>query len=177
MFTLPTRSAPPRPAVDPGAPAVRCTGVSKHFGASAAVTNASLELERGSILALLGPSGGGKTTTLRLIAGFETPDAGVIEVEGQVVASPERSMPPEERRVGMVFQDYALFPHMTVRDNVGFGLSKRDHRDQRVHEALEMVGLSGSDHRMPHELSGGEQQRVALGGRGIRADNSHDTVD
>jgi iron(III) transport system ATP-binding protein len=162
MLTLPTRSAPPRPAIDPDAPAVRCIGISKHFGASAAVTNATIELKRGSILALLGPSGGGKTTALRMIAGFETPDEGVIEVEGIVVQSPKVSLPPEERRVGMVFQDYALFPHMNVRDNVGFGLKKNDHRDHCIGESLEMVGLTGSDYRMPHELSGGQQQRVAL---------------
>ena len=162
MFTLPTRSAPPRPAINPDAPAVRCIGISKSFGDSAAVSNASIELQRGSILALLGPSGGGKTTTLRMIAGFETPDSGVIEVEGLVVQSPDVSLPPEERRVGMVFQDYALFPHMSVRDNVGFGLPKDGLRDRRISESLEMVGLSGSDHQMPHELSGGQQQRVAL---------------
>ena len=162
MFSPPTRSTLSHPARDPDALAVRCVGISKHFGAFDAVLNASLELERGSILALLGPSGGGKTTTLRLIAGFETPDEGVIEVEGQVVASSERLMRPEERRIGMVFQDYALFPHLSVRANVGFGLAKNDLRDRRITEALEMVGLSENDQRMPHELSGGQQQRVAL---------------
>ena len=162
MFTLPTRSARSRPAADLTAPAVRCIGVSKRFGDTAAVVNVSLALERGSVLALLGPSGGGKTTILRLIAGFETPNAGVIEVEGHVVAGPDRAVPPEQRRVGMVFQDYALFPHMTVRENVRFGLASDGERDRRVAEVLELVGLASSGERMPHELSGGQQQRVAL---------------
>jgi iron(III) transport system ATP-binding protein len=119
-------------------------------------------------LALLGPSGCGKTTTLRLIAGFEDPDAGVIEVGGRVVAAVGdgtwRSEPPEARRVGMVFQDYALFPHLSVADNVAFGLPRlsRGEREARVAAALATVGLAGLGGRAPHQLSGGQQQRVAL---------------
>jgi iron(III) transport system ATP-binding protein len=116
----------------------------------------------------LGPSGCGKTTTLRLIAGFETLDAGTIEIGGQVVAGqsaggPGIHLPPERRRIGMVFQEYALFPHLCVAENVRFGLhSYADDRARRVAEVLEMVGLDGLGERMPHELSGGQQQRVAL---------------
>jgi iron(III) transport system ATP-binding protein len=112
-------------------------------------------------MALLGPSGCGKTTVLRLIAGFERPDKGRITIGQRLVASPEEYVPPEERRVGMVFQHYALFPHMSVADNIGYGLREKGRRDL-VHEMLELAGLSGLDSRMPHELSGGQQQRVAL---------------
>ena len=161
MLSLSSRSSRTNNPVDPSAPAVRCTGLAKRFGTTEAVVNVSFEVPRGSLMALLGPSGGGKTTTLRLIAGFEAPDAGVVEVEGNVVAGPGRLVPPERRRVGMVFQDYALFPHMSVRDNAAFGLSRGERG--RVGEVLEMVGLADVSERMPHELSGGQQQRVALG--------------
>ncbi|MEX2430726.1 MAG: ABC transporter ATP-binding protein [Dehalococcoidia bacterium] len=123
--------------------------------------NASLSVPRGALMALLGPSGGGKTTVLRLIAGFEVPDQGSIDISGVVVADKQRFVPPDRRRVGMVFQDYALFPHMIVRANVGFGLAGKE-RDQRVNAVLSMVGLTAEAERMPHELSGGQQQRVAL---------------
>jgi iron(III) transport system ATP-binding protein len=162
VFTLPTRTAVAEEAVDPKGPAVRCVGLSKRFNGAGAVSDASIELPRGSILALLGPSGGGKTTMLRMIAGFETPDAGVIEVEGRIVVGPDVFVAPERRRVGMVFQDYALFPHMSVRDNVRFGLSNGTGRNTRVDEVLELVGLFKEASKMPHELSGGQQQRVAL---------------
>ena len=142
--------------------ALRCTGLSKRFGSAAVVTGLDLSAHQGELVALLGPSGCGKTTTLRLIAGFEELDAGEIEVGGQVVASGTRSIPPERRRVGMVFQDYALFPHLSVGRNVAFGLPRRGDRRDRVQASLGLVGLAGYEHRMPYELSGGQQQRVAL---------------
>ena len=137
--------------------------VCKRFGrdAAPAVDDLSLRVAEGEILALLGPSGCGKTTTLRLIAGLEIPDAGTITLRGRVVAGPGHGVPPEERGVGIVFQDYALFPHLTVGDNVGFGLSRATRRD-RVDDVLDLVGLRGLSTRYPHELSGGQQQRVAL---------------
>lgn len=143
-------------------PAVRLSGVSKRFGGVLALDDVSLELEAGTMLALLGPSGCGKTTALRLISGFEQPDAGSVEVDGRRVASPRSMVPPERRRVGLVFQDLALFPHLSVRDNVAYGIRRDPDRDVRTDELLEMVGLAADGGRMPHELSGGMQQRVAL---------------
>ena len=128
------------------------------------VHNLSLHLQRGNILCLLGPSGCGKTTTLRAIAGFEKLSAGEIRLQGDVLASPSVHLPPEQRRVGMVFQEYALFPHMTVKDNVAFGLYhwQAADRQARVQVMLDIVGLQGLELRFPHELSGGQQQRVAI---------------
>jgi iron(III) transport system ATP-binding protein len=140
---------------------VRLADVRKRFGKVVAVDEASLCVDRGGVIAVLGPSGCGKTTLLRLIAGFERPDAGTVEVGGRTVAGPGVLVAPEERRVGMVFQDYALFPHLTVAQNVGFGLPRRT-RAKRVPELLAAVGLDGLERRYPHELSGGQQQRVAL---------------
>ena len=136
-------------------------GVSKRFGEVRAVENADLCVEHGELVALLGPSGCGKTSLLRLIAGFERPDAGEVCLDGSVVAGPGHFVAPERRRVGMVFQDYALFPHLNVAENVGFGVSRQD-RGGRIGELLELVGLDGCENRFPHELSGGQQQRVAL---------------
>ncbi|HXF98228.1 MAG TPA: ABC transporter ATP-binding protein [Gaiellaceae bacterium] len=140
---------------------IRLQAVTKRFGEVAAVHGASLCVERGELVALLGPSGCGKTTLLRLVAGFERPDEGTVELAGEPVAGPGVWVPPERRRVGMVFQDYALFPHLTVAENVGFGLPRRS-RPARVRELLAAVGLEALARRYPHELSGGQQQRVAL---------------
>ena len=141
---------------------VICThDVTKRFGAVVAVHDSDLCVERGEFVALLGPSGCGKTTLLRLIAGFERPDAGEIALDGEPVAGAGIWVPPERRSVGIVFQDYALFPHLTVAENVGFGVPRRVRRSRTI-ELLRVVGLEGYDRRYPHELSGGQQQRVAL---------------
>ena len=134
----------------------------KHYPSIAAARDISLELPKGQLMALLGPSGCGKTTTLRLIAGFEQLDRGEIEIGGKRVAGPGLHLPPEKRRVGMVFQEYALFPHLSVAQNVAFGLPKGTEAQRRVGVVLDLVGLTGFERRMPHELSGGQQQRVAL---------------
>ncbi len=147
------------------APMVRLSGVTKSFGTVEAVRDLSLELRRGTILALLGPSGCGKTTALRILAGFESPDTGEVEIAGRLVAGRGVNVPPEKRRVGMVFQDYALFPHLSVAKNVAYGLknvSRGKRRNARVAEVLGLTRLEGLEDRMPHELSGGQQQRVAL---------------
>ena len=142
-------------------PAIRARDVEKRFGDTAALRGFHLDVHPGHILTLLGPSGSGKTTALRLIAGFDRADRGRIEIDGKVVCDREVFVPPEKRRVGMVFQDYALFPHLTVARNVGYGV-RNGSRRRRVAETLELVGLAGKEDRMPHELSGGEQQRVAI---------------
>jgi iron(III) transport system ATP-binding protein len=144
------------------APFLRCQDVSKGFGTVVAVDRATLEVERGHTLALLGASGCGKTTLLRLIAGFERPDAGVIALGERTLNAPGTFVAPERRRVGLVFQDYALFPHLSVASNVAFGMKARGARRARIEELLSLVGLDGLANRMPHELSGGQQQRVAL---------------
>jgi iron(III) transport system ATP-binding protein len=141
-------------------------GVSRRYAKDQppAVHDLSLSVNEGEIVALLGPSGCGKTTTLRLIAGFEAPDAGTVRLRGEVVSGEGRLVPPEGRGVGIVFQDYALFPHLTVYDNVAFGLDRleRAARRARVGDVLDLVGLLGVGARFPHELSGGQQQRVAV---------------
>ncbi|HVE91500.1 MAG TPA: ABC transporter ATP-binding protein [Actinomycetota bacterium] len=159
-----SRSPAPVTAHAPGSPpppAVGCRGLARSFGPVAAVRDFSLEVSPGEIMALLGPSGCGKTTFLRLVAGFERPDTGTIELSGRIVAGKGRYVPPERRRVGVVFQDYALFPHLTVGGNAGYGVDASARRS-RVHEVLDLVGLAGLEDRYPHELSGGQQQRVAL---------------
>lgn len=142
---------------------VHCQNLSKQFGDFTAVSEVSFTVARGEILALVGPSGCGKTTTLRLMAGFEQLDRGRISIGGQLVDDGHTAMPTEKRRVGMVFQDYAIFPHLSVGDNVAFGLAGgRKRNAAKVEEMLAFVGLAGLAERMPHELSGGQQQRVAL---------------
>ncbi|WP_435202361.1 ABC transporter ATP-binding protein [Janibacter sp. GS2] len=143
-------------------------GLTKRFGNSAAVDDLHLDVASGEAVVLLGPSGCGKTTTLRMIAGFERPSAGTISIGDSVVAGEGTFVPPEKRRVGMVFQSYALWPHMTVADNVAFGLTTRrprpgkDELRAKAEDAMEMVQLPGLGARYPHELSGGQQQRVSL---------------
>jgi iron(III) transport system ATP-binding protein len=145
-------------------PSVACHAVRKSFGTTVALDRLDLTVAPGRITALLGPSGCGKTTALRLIAGFERPDRGWIELDGRTVATPHELVPPERRRIGMVFQDYALFPHMNVARNVAYGLrdGSRRERRRRAAAAIELVGLAGLEERMPAQLSGGQQQRVAL---------------
>ncbi len=137
-------------------------GVHKSFGDTDVLHEIDLSVEPGTSLALLGPSGCGKTTLLRLIAGLDRPDAGEISVGTETMAGPSTWVPPERRNVGMVFQDWALFPHLTVGKNVGYGLDRAERKGSRVNEALEMVGLGDLANRMPDTLSGGQQQRVAL---------------
>lgn len=124
----------------------------------------SLCVEQGEVLGILGPSGSGKSTLLRLIAGLEAPATGLIKIAGKPVAGPGIFVQPERRGVGMVFQDYALFPHMTVKDNILLGLHRlaKKERFNRLREVLELVKMAGYEHRYPHELSGGQQQRIAL---------------
>lgn len=147
-----------------GDPVLELEGVTKRFGRQTAVEELSLRVYEGELLTLLGPSGCGKTTTLRLMAGLERPSAGEIRIGGESVAGNGRFCEPDERGVGIVFQDFALFPHLTVAENIGFGLT--DHsagaRQDRVDELLDLVGLYDYHDRTPDELSGGEQQRVAL---------------
>jgi iron(III) transport system ATP-binding protein len=141
-------------------PMIELDAVTKRFGTVEALRDASLSVQRGEILAVLGPSGCGKSTMLRAIAGFEWPDSGSVRLDGRMVSG-SSWVPPERRQVGMVFQDYALFPHLSVADNVGYGLPRKLRR-ARVPVVLELVGLAGLEDRRPQELSGGQQQRVAL---------------
>jgi putative spermidine/putrescine transport system ATP-binding protein len=149
-------------AVAASAPDIRLAGLTKHYGEVVAVAGIDLEVQRGEFFTFLGPSGSGKTTTLRMIAGFEDPSEGTIELAGEEVSG----VPPYDRAVNTVFQDYALFPHMTVGDNVAYGLRvagvDKSERGRRRDEALEMVRLPGYAERKPGELSGGQRQRVAL---------------
>src|SRR4051812_38595064 len=145
-----------------GHPDIRLAGVRKRFGDVAAVDGVDLEIRQGEFFTMLGPSGSGKTTCLRMIAGFERPDQGRVELGGTDVTD----LPPNERDVNTVFQDYALFPHMTVGQNVEYGLKVKkvagEERRKRVAEALELVRLGGYESRRPSQLSGGQRQRIAL---------------
>jgi iron(III) transport system ATP-binding protein len=139
-------------------------GVERRFGQTVAVSGLDLTLPQGAIGCLLGPSGCGKTTALRCVAGFEPVDAGEIYARKRLLSSRDITVPPATRNIGMVFQDYALFPHLTVLDNVGFGLhgQSRAARERRALDMLAIVGLEDCRARYPHEISGGQQQRVAL---------------
>jgi iron(III) transport system ATP-binding protein len=137
-------------------------GLEKSFGGVPVLRGLDLVVPAGKLAAVLGPSGCGKTTLLRIVAGFESADRGTVVLDGMRVTGPDVHVPPERRRVGVVPQEGALFPHLTVAGNVGFGLSRSRRRAGRVEELLELVGLSGFGQRMPYELSGGQQQRVAL---------------
>ncbi len=161
----------PGPSADRerGTLAVEASGLRRTFGPDAGVLDLSLAVRAGELMTLLGPSGCGKTTALRLVAGFEQASAGELTLWGERVAGPELHVPPERRGVGMVFQDYALFPHLSVAHNVAYGLAggglrrrPGTDREARVAEVLELTGLAGVAGRGVHELSGGEQQRVAL---------------
>jgi putative spermidine/putrescine transport system ATP-binding protein len=161
---LATQAPASRPAEDAvaAAPAVRLTGIRRTYGEVVAIAGLDLDIAEGEFFTMLGPSGSGKTTTLRVIAGFERPDAGRVELRGVDVTR----TPPSERAVNTVFQDYALFPHMTVRENVEYGLRvkgvSRAERRRRADEVLERVRLPGLGVRKPLQLSGGQRQRVAL---------------
>ncbi|QGX96114.1 ABC transporter ATP-binding protein [Haloplanus rallus] len=139
-------------------------GVTKRYGPETAVDGIDLTVRDGELLTLLGPSGCGKTTTLRMIAGLAMPTSGQVRVDGEAVAADGDGVPPEQRDVGMVFQEFALFPHLTVAENVGFGLDDwdADERERRVADLLDLVGLSEFADRSPENLSGGQRQRVAL---------------
>src|ERR687897_2417506 len=145
-----------------GPVAIDVRAASKRFGALEVLRRVDLRVEPGRIVALLGSSGCGKTTLLRTIAGLERLDGGQVTVGERVLSAPGVHVPPERRRVGMVFQDWALFPHMTVTQNVGYGLRRAERSGPRVEAALSMVGLEGLGERQPGTLSGGQQQRVAL---------------
>ena len=145
-------------------PVVQCIGAGRRYGNVTAVEDVSFTLARGEVLSILGPSGCGKTTLLRLIAGFEGVDSGQVRIGGRLVSGASTHVPPDRRGVGMVFQEYALFPHMTVAQNVAFGLQALKGRDKRIRmaEVIATVRLDGLESRYPHEISGGQQQRVAL---------------
>ena len=141
---------------------IRTRSVSKSYDEEQVLSDFNLDVWKGSITGILGSSGSGKTTALRLIAGFDRPDAGIIEMKNEVIVSDEVWLPPEKRNIGMVFQDYALFPHLTVEKNIAFGLGKNDLEKGRLKEVIDMCNLSGLINKFPQELSGGQQQRVAL---------------
>ncbi|HLW38874.1 MAG TPA: ABC transporter ATP-binding protein, partial [Brumimicrobium sp.] len=138
--------------------------LSKSFdkGKSYALENVSFNLKAGQVCAIVGESGSGKTTLVRCIAGLERPDHGTITMEGNTLVSLDKFVQPEKRKVGLVFQEYALFPHLTILDNVLYGISKMKNKKKRAQEMLDLVGLSEMGKRYPYQLSGGQQQRVAL---------------
>ena len=141
---------------------LECVDVNKQFADVIVLRDFNVQVRQGEILALLGPSGCGKTTALRAIAGFAQPESGAIRIAGEAMHEDGRSVPPEKRRVGMVFQEGALFPHLTVEQNIAYGLSRSEDKPERVGDVVRMTGLEGLEQRMPYELSGGQQQRVAL---------------
>jgi iron(III) transport system ATP-binding protein len=145
---------------------IRLVDLRKSFGATLALGGISVTVKDGELLALLGPSGCGKSTTLQILAGFLLPDSGEVWSDDHLLSSPRGAVPPERRRMSLVFQSYALWPHMTVFQNIAFGLEMRRLESgeikRRVHAIVELVGLAGYERRYPHELSGGQQQRVAL---------------
>ena len=141
---------------------IRTRSVSKSYDEEQVLSDFNLDVWKGSITGILGSSGSGKTTALRLIAGFDRPDAGIIEMKNEAIVSDEVWLPPEKRNIGMVFQDYALFPHLSVEKNIAFGLGKNDLEQGRLKEVIDMCNLSGLINKFPQELSGGQQQRVAL---------------
>ncbi|MEK8132153.1 ABC transporter ATP-binding protein [Paenibacillus filicis] len=158
---------------------IQCINISKKFGSFQALKSLNLSIAQGEFVAILGPSGCGKTTLLRMLAGFEQPTTGEIRMNETTVARPGFSLPPEKRRIGMVFQAFALWPHMNVSEHVRFPIRHhretpsyiRDKEQERMASVLQMVGLSGHSTRMPHELSGGQKQRVAIA-RAIAAEPS-----
>lgn len=138
--------------------------VSKSFdrGTVKALLNVSFSLKKGQIVSVIGESGSGKTTLVRLIAGLEAPDSGSIFLNDKLMSSEDVFIAPEKRKVGMLFQDYALFPHMSVFENIAYGIAKKTNKNERINQMLEIVDLKGFEKRYPHELSGGQQQRVAM---------------
>jgi iron(III) transport system ATP-binding protein len=147
---------------DDGPVELAVTGVAKAFAGKPVLHDVHLSVRPGTVVALLGPSGCGKTTLLRTIAGLEVPDRGTVRIGSRTLTDGRAVTPPERRRIGMVFQDWALFPHLSVAANVGYGLPRGQRKGARVDEALELVGLTGLGERLPGTLSGGQQQRVAL---------------
>ena len=140
---------------------IRARSLEKSYGPEQVLTDFNLDVWKGSIFGILGISGSGKTTALRLLAGFENPDSGSIEMHDRIVFDQETNIPPEDRNIGMVFQDYALFPHLNVEKNIAFGLSTKDINNGRLEEGLEMCNLKKYRNKFPQDISGGQQQRVA----------------
>ena len=141
---------------------IRARSVTKSYGSEVVLSDFNLDVWNGSIVGILGISGSGKTTALRLLAGFDKPDSGIIEMRNRVISSEDTFLPPEERNVGMVFQDYALFPHLNVEKNISFGLSRDEIKSGRLEEVLSICNLETYRNKFPQELSGGQQQRVSL---------------
>ena len=141
---------------------IRARSITKSYGLESVLSDFNLDVWNGSIVGILGMSGSGKTTALRLIAGFEKPDSGIIEMRNEIISSEDTFLPPEQRNVGMVFQDYALFPHLNVEKNISFGLSALEIKSGRLEEVISMCNLEKYRKKFPQELSGGQQQRVAL---------------
>ena len=141
---------------------IRARSLEKSYGKEEVLKDFNLDVWKGSIFGILGVSGSGKTTALRLLAGFENPDSGSIEMYDKIAYDEETNLPPEDRNIGMVFQDYALFPHLNVEKNIAFGLSSKDIKKGRLEEVLEMCNLKQYRNKFPQDISGGQQQRVAL---------------